>query len=385
HLDHGLNQVIWKLGRSVVEYHSDLPTATLGDCSGMATPWAAEYGQMMRERCCLRAALEFARQHGMVIYGRLAMNRHYAPEAHGGAFTSRWAASHPDFRETSFEGKPDSSRLCYALPEVRAERLDLLLEAARIGVDGLQLDFCRQPPIARYHPELVSSFQRSGGGDPRSPDPWEGPGFAAWVAHRASYITALLRELQRGLEPLRQATGRAIPVQVRVTDNGPPIDLIAGLDIATWCAEGLIQELAVSSLNWLAEFQEHDLRPYVELGRATGVKVYGGVNALALQRRAGSLPAPDERSPVRLAERALRQYEAGADGMTLYQSDYAVWPEDLWPILPLLGDPAALADFATDPAHRHRWPLTWRNLSYGLDNHGLPRAHYHLGDGGPRV
>lgn len=385
HLDHGLRQVAWKLGRSVIEFHTDLPRATLGDCTGLDAPWAEEYGKLMRERCCLRAALDFARPHGMTLYGRLGMNRHYSPQAHGGAFTSRWAASHPEYCEVSKEGQPDVSRLCYALAEVRQERVELLVEAARIGVDGLQLDFCRQPPMARYHPELVAGFQAQGGADPRTLSPWEGTGFAEWVAYRAGFVTEMLRQLHRELEPVRRETGRAIPVQVRVTDNAPAVDLIAGMDVATWCAEGLIQELSVSSLNWLADFQEHDLRPYTELGRQFGVKVYGGVNALALQRVAGGLPGPEDRSPVRLAERALRQYEAGAEGMTLYQSDYAVWPEDLWPVLPLLGDPAALAAFAADPANRRRWPLTYRNLPYGTDNHGNPRNHYHMRDREPGV
>lgn len=385
HLDHGLRQVAWKLGRSVIEFHTDLPRATLGDCAGLDAPWADEYGKLMRERCCLRAALEFARTHGMTLYGRLGMNRHYSPQAHGGAFTSQWAAAHPEYREVSKEGEQDPSRLCYAFEEVRQERVDLLVEAARIGVDGLQLDFCRQPPTVRYHPELVQGFQAAGGPDPRTLDPWVGEAFAEWTAYRAHFVTLMLRQLHAELQVLRQETGRALPVQVRVTDNAPAVDLIAGLDLRTWCAEGLIQELSVSSLSWLADFQEHDLRPYTELGREFGVKVYGGVNALALQRSSGALPTAAERSPVRLAERALLQYEAGAQGMTLYQSDYAVWPEDLQPVLPLLGDPEALRAFASDPANRRRWPLTYHNLTYGTDNHGNPRNHYYLSGRAPGV
>lgn len=374
HLDHGIRQVAWKLGRSVIEFHTDLPRATLFTGEGHPEPWGPELGQVFTERCVLRAALDFARANGMTLYGRLGMNRHYSKASYGGCFTSRWAGAHPEFHEITKEGGPDPSRLCYAIDDVREERVDLLVEAARIGCEGLQLDFCRQPPLTRYHPALTDSF----GADPRPIDPWRGPAFVEWIAHRAMFVTLMLRELHARLQPLRAQTGRAIPVQVRVPDNGLDVALMAGLDVRAWCAEGLMQELSVSSLNWLADFQEHELRPYVELGRKHGVKVFGGVNALALQRVSGALPGPEEISPIRLAERALQQYDAGAEGMTLYQSDFAVWPEELREVLPLLGRPQALAAFAADETNRRRWPLTFRNCLYGLDNHSNPRNHYSM-------
>lgn len=385
HLDHGINQVVWKLGRSVVDYHSELPRATLFTGEGHPQPYGREIGEVWGERCGLRAALEFAHSHGMALYGRLAMNRHYNKDAYGGCLTSRWAADHPEYYEHTKEGQPDPSRLCYAWAEVREERVDILEEAARLGVDGLQLDFCRQPPLARYHPALVERFQKICGVDPRALDPWEGPGFRDWFVFRASFLTDMMRELRGRVSKIQSWTGQKIPLQVRVPDNGLDVALMAGLDLMTWCLDGLIDEISVSSLNWLADFQEHDLRPYVELGQATGVKVYGGVNALGLQRASGALPTAAQRSPLRLAERALAQYAAGAEGMTLYQSDYAVWPEDLHPVLPLLGDPEALRDFATDPENRRRWPTTYLNRTYGLDNHSSPRGHYHVGGLAPGV
>lgn len=379
HLDCGIKEVAWKLGRSVIEHHSDLPRATLFTGVGHPAPWAEELGRMFGERCCLRAALEFAGEHDMAITGRLGMNRHYSKDAHGGCFTSRWAAEHPEFYEVSKEGDPDPSRMCYALEEVRQERIDLLVEAARIGVAGLQLDFCRQPPTARYHPELVESFHRETGLCANDLDPWdESDDFVAWLRHRAAPITQMLRDLHGALEPVRQETGRPIPVQVRVPDNGLPVDLMAGLDVSTWCREGIIQELSVSSLNWLADFQEHDFSPYAEMGRQHGVRTFGGVNALAIQRVSGALPSARQMNPVRLAERALRQFDEGAQGMTLYQSDFAVWPEELREVLPRLGAPEALRAYATDEANRRRWPTTHHNLLYGVDNHSKPSGQYHV-------
>jgi hypothetical protein len=380
HLDAGITDIIWKLGRSVIEFHTDLPNATLFTGQGREEPYIAQIGEMFGERCCLRVALDFAQANGMILYGRLGMNRHYAPTAHGGSLTSDWAKAHPEFCEVGKEGDADTSRLCYAFDEVRQERIDLLIEAARIGVHGLQLDFCRQPPMCRYHPALVDGFTAETGTDPHDIDPWEGSAFRDWITCRAQFVTQMMRELHSELEDIRHQTGRHIPVQARITDNGLDVNMMAGVDLRTWCAEGLIQEIAVSSLNWLQEFGEHDLRPYTQLGLEHGIRVLGGVNSLAIQRVSGALPSEREINPVRMAQRALDQYAAGADAMTLYQSDFAVECEHLKSILSILGDPDALHAYATDAGTLARWPMTYRNSTYGLDNHSHPRFRLY---GGP--
>ena len=61
----------------------------------------------------------------------------------------------PHLREKTKDGKTTSGKMCYALDEVRKERLDILLESQRIGVDALVLDFCRQVPMLLYHESLV--------------------------------------------------------------------------------------------------------------------------------------------------------------------------------------------------------------------------------------
>jgi len=54
------------------------------------------------------------------------------------------ALEKPQLRERSKRGNEVAGRLCHALEEVQQERIDILLEAQRIGVQGLVLDFCRQ-------------------------------------------------------------------------------------------------------------------------------------------------------------------------------------------------------------------------------------------------
>jgi hypothetical protein len=164
HLDHEIRHVMWALGRSTLDYHSDLPGATL--YAGDPRPETKVIAESLRKECSLRAALAFAGQNGMVIYARLGMNRHYGPSL-GGALRSKIIAEHPEWLEHQRNGKIDETKASYAVPEYRAERLGILMEAARLGAHGLCLDFCRQPPVARYHPLILHPWLAAGKDDPR--------------------------------------------------------------------------------------------------------------------------------------------------------------------------------------------------------------------------
>lgn len=52
--------------------------------------------------------------------------------------------------------------MCYAFDEMRQEPLEILVEVQQLGIDGLVLDFCRQPPVARYNARWVELFQQKG-------------------------------------------------------------------------------------------------------------------------------------------------------------------------------------------------------------------------------
>jgi len=76
--------------------------------------------------------------------------------------------------------------------------------------------------------------------------------------------------------PDRQPTGHD-------TEDCLRAHLISGIDIAAWCRDGLIDELALSSLQWPNGFAEHTCEPYVELAHAQGIPVYAGSNCLPIQ------------------------------------------------------------------------------------------------------
>ena len=378
HVACNITHIVWNLGRSVLAYHSSLPQAT---CAGDLTtddapPQTRALRAMYRERCQLRAALDYAESQGLTIYGRLCMNRHYNP---GSAHRSEFARNHPEWCELRKDAWLDPTRLCYAIPEYRQERIAILAEAARIGCAGVCLDFCRQPPAVRYHPALVVPYREKSGNDPRRLSLAHKDEFLDWCRFRADAVTALLHELREALDAIRRDSGRKTAVRVRIPNDGFEANLIAGFDVRRWCRERLIDELALSELRWLAEYQRWDDRPYIELGAETGIRVYASSSCLPMQApRMPDRPGwsgkvnPDGVNPPVLARRTLRSMEQGAQGISLYQSDTGVrWP-GMPQVLSALGDRAALRRVADDPELMRRFPVTPENEDFGIDNHSRP-------------
>jgi hypothetical protein len=198
HLDHGIRHVMWALGRSTLDYHSALPTSTM--YAGDTRPETKVIGDSFRQECSLRAALAFAEKNNMVIYGRLGMNRHYG-DSLGGGLRSKYIAAHPEWMERHRGGQVDGTKVSFAIPEYRAERIAVLLEVAKIGAHGLCLDFCRQPPIARYHPQILDPWLKAGHADPRQMRTGS-PEFLEWAQHRADFVNLFIRDLRAQLREL---------------------------------------------------------------------------------------------------------------------------------------------------------------------------------------
>ncbi len=363
HLDTGIKSVMWAVGRSTVDYHSALPTSTMYD--GDPRPATQVIGEAFRRRCSLRTALAFASEHGMTIYARLGMNRHYG-DSYGGKLRSKFAADHREIWCLKKNGKADSTRLSYFFPAYRQERLGILLEVAQIGAHGLCLDFCRQPPIMGYEEPVIAAYRQQGGSDPRQLKPGDAE-FLKWCAFRAGYVTAFLRELRAALRKLEARLGRRVPVLARITDGGLDLNLMEGMDVRTWAAEKLVDEICTDSF-WIWNTKYPDtLTPYVEVAKQHGLTLYGGVGCLAAQGTAVN--------PVAFLRRVERQYTEGAAGVALYQSDTGCVNPLLTGYIPNLSDPQAVSRLAHDAALAEKWPQRELRFSlYGLDNHSAVEA-----------
>lgn len=358
HLDCGISEVAWHLGRSVLKYHSDLPQATL--YSGDERPQTKPIGQAMAERCCLRAALDFAENHGITLWGRLAMNRHYAG-GYGGGLTSEWSASHPEWHCVGKDGIRDGSRMSYFFPEVRRERIDILCEAARIGCHGLMLDFCRQIPIMRYHPEVVAAYRQKAGVDPREL-PVGSPEFMEWARFRAGFVTDFMRELRAALSTIESDIGRKVPVIARIPDLGLEMNVIESCDVRTWAEDGLIDIICTDPFHWvdLPEYPE-TVQPYVRLGADHGIPVWGGCNTTPM----ADMPV----NPIPMLRRVLRQYREGVDGIALYQTDTGCVDERVNWAIEIISDPEKVHAALEDPEVLREYPLSEHGEYFGLDNH----------------
>ena len=362
HLDHGIRHVIWALGRSTLDYQSALPTSTR--YAGDTRPETKVIGDSFRQECSLRAALAFAEKNNIVIYGRLGMNRHYG-DSLGGGLRSQYIAAHPEWMEKHRGGQADGTRVSFAIPEYRAERIAVLLEAAQIGAHGLCLDFCRQPPIARYHPHILEPWLKTGRDDPRKMTVGS-PEFLAWAQHRADFVNLFMRDLRDQLRKLEKTTQRKVPVMVRIPEATLAWNLMEGLDLRTWLKENWVDEITLNPL-WIWDIDYPDTaRPYLELARAHGAKVYGGANTVT-----GKGVTANARG---FLERVARNYDEGADGIALFQTDAALLDPALKalfrPVLPHLANAAVVSGMLS--AARIKQPqMSESERHFGLDNHSL--------------
>jgi hypothetical protein len=309
----------------------------------------------------LAYVLDHRAKYGLAILPWLAMQRHYGETAYGGIFCSEWFRSHPEWRRWDKNAaSPSSSTVSYYFPEVRKERVDIFCEVAERSPDALVIGWCRQVPILLYHPKMVADYKAKTGIDPLKIDGSREKQYEAWIRWRADFVTETLRELKNRLGPIRENTGRRIPVVVRIPSKGLFYNLAQGLDVETWCREGLIHEIQLDPLEdcgWRGE--PHDVRPYLELGRRYQLPVFGGINGNTFWNYTAIL------------RRALGLLEAGVAGIELYESNnFAAISPRRW-IVPLLGNQPQLKKFSEDSNLDACYPVWSRNAASGYDNHSF--------------
>jgi hypothetical protein len=139
-----------------------------------------------------------------------------------------------------------------------------------------------------------------------------------------------------------------------------------GTDVETWVREGLVDELCTDPLWWLQYKYPDTVKPYADLAHAHNLKLWGGANTVPAQKT--------KVNPISFLQRVKRQYDEGADGVALYQSDTGCVDPTLKPILPGLSDPAAVAALLADPALLAKYPVDEASRYFGVDNHSKVEA-----------
>ncbi|MEX2578116.1 MAG: family 10 glycosylhydrolase [Verrucomicrobiales bacterium] len=375
HAELGMGSIGWSIGRSWVEYDSKLSATTRFPCAPIPPQHLDAYAgreAMVNDYDPLAGVLRRRGDHGLEILPWLAMQRHYGETAYGGIFCSDWFRAHPEWRRWSKNASSSSGNaVSYYFPEVRKERVDILCEVAERGPDALVIGWCRQVPILLYHPEMVEEYRTATGVDPLKIDGGDEKEYGDWIRWRADFVTETLRELKSRLEPVREKTGRPIPVVVRIPSKGLFYNMAQGLDVETWCREGLIHQIQLDPLEdcgWRGE--PHDVRPYLELGRRHDLSVFGGINGNTFWNYTA------------IMRRALGLLEAGVAGIELYESNnFASSSPERW-IVPLLGHPERLRDFLENSSLDACYPVWSRSAASGYDNHSFSGNWSVYGTGG---
>lgn len=229
--------------------------------------------------------------------------------------------AHPDWLLGPSVG--DYSRFAYnfAVPDVRRYRMDMVAETiANYDLDGVDFDFCRWPILFR---------------------PGEGEAGAA-------HLTDMLRQTKALLEKKGGPSGRRLFLSVRV-----PYDIDAtrreGMDVRTWIRQGIV-DIAVVAGSGGGWNYRLPIEEYRELAAGTDCKIIA-------QNLDGFMEARPRSARVLFGDGdyysteihravAARHWQAGADGIYIWNQDWIKFAKDdrfdpqSWKEI---GDPAVLA------------------------------------------
>ena len=312
-----IDTVFYCTGGNFNQHQYDTKIAELpddGDGAGLYVHANYARAYIAQGRDCLQLIIDFCRRHGREVFWSLRMND----------FHDNWYPAHyPRFKRDHPEllifqpadiGKPrvglmephmNATAVDYGRHEVRDRQFAIAEEVcSRYDIDGLEMDFMRQPIF--FRPTLE--------GRPVAPEHLE-------------TMTAFLHRIRDMTEEHGRKRGRPILVACRVAST-LRCNTEIGLDIERWLAEDLI-DLVVTSL----EFEPFTgpARELAELGHRHRVPVYAGLTAPRDTHWVGIGPLEGWRAA------AASAWNAGVDGIytfNLFDPGYEVFRT--------VGDPAVL-------------------------------------------
>jgi hypothetical protein len=255
----------------------------------------------------LQVVVNRAHRNGAKVFASLRLNN-------SGHVQGRFFAGHPEWRVVT---KDSQGRLfqSFAFPEVRQFRIAALLEASGFGVDGVNLDFMRDPLYFGYEKPLVDGFASAYGVKPEAIDPLDG----RWQQWQAEHMNRFLRDLRRELAQ----NGRRLEISVRVPDTLRAA-LGKGLDVRAWVREGLV-DVIMPDLS--AHAEEDDIGEFVALVQGTPVRLcptldpgLSGRDESADDEKPGAPPKPrnTQMSAAQIKARVAALYRRGVDGISFF-------------------------------------------------------------------
>lgn len=261
-----------------------LVQSTIGDpVPGDPTPTTDNVGRLQQYTNTLQATMQYAQELGMRYHANFGAANAYP----GTPLQSEITKAHPEWLRGSF--------VKYELPEVREYILSIYREVLERGAPGISIDFCRYPD----------------------------------GIDKAETCNEFLRSLRKLADEYGAQRGKRVPILIRFPAKG--VHLWERFDYSTWAREGLVDYLCPSNIQ--GRHAHFDIRPYREAVRGTRCKL---------------LPAADGlnwwlQMPGLFLWRVKEMYEAGVDGIYVYQADARVLgtPDDRRTMC-LLGSSAAV-------------------------------------------
>ncbi len=261
-----------------------------------------------------KLALEAAHEAGMQYWVGKRFNDLHGPRYE---WRSEFRAQHPEYELGDECGSglhgPGSvygercTGLNYAIPEVRAHRLAIVLEACeRYDVDGFEWDFQREP----------------GHSVPNLPE-------------NGSILTAYVREARTKLNGIGDRRARPLGFGVRCPVTLEKCHAI-GLELETWIAEGLVDYISPAP-HWDSA-TDSPFEEFVDIAKDSECRVLGCTSE---QVGPGQHPLPPAGA---LRAGAMNAWQQGVDGVYVFnfhhQTTYNVDDSD---VLSQLGDLETLA------------------------------------------
>jgi len=245
HANSGIRKCHWRIDGQCSDFPSRHNTMRYVSAKvhGVYCPHSKSYGRLLRACNALQVAVDAAKKYGVGLWGWMRFNNY------SGNVQSDFFKNHPEFREENERGVREA-KLCIAHPEVRRHKINILVEAAQYGLNGICIGILRHPPAVGYARILCEAYERSFGQPPprrASPTsaemafssslPFGDQEWVRWWRFRAQFMTLFGRELRAALDRKKLAR---VKVALWVRPNHCIFD---GIDLDAWLNEGLCEEV----------------------------------------------------------------------------------------------------------------------------------------------
>ncbi len=273
-----------------------------------------------------KVAVEACHDLGIEVHISMRPAAWKGPVPYEDYFTSAFYDAHPEWRCRDRDGT-EAPRMSFAVPEVRRHLLGVFREVLEARPDGLNLLYNRGMPLILWEDAFCERFGAVYGADARTV-PEDDPRL---FDLRGEFLTEWMREIRQLLDEFQKKCGlrRRLKLSAMCLETEAD-NRRFGLDVARWVREGLLDQIGVYRGSAHTSNQPIDLAWYRRITAGTGVPVHPGLVAWALPKAEDVL------------KQAVEWYEAGADGLLIWDPSAKVTDGVMWPLVSRLGHAAEI-------------------------------------------